>query len=174
MEECEASQSQNSANEPQCSSWTRPVLGERPCLAERANDLYIRDRALSCVHTVLEPRLEYDAGQSAPLRRRPGQTGPTRREHQAENNEMCGRSIAVPVVSRRTTDAAAVIVMSPTDGARRIAASVTEPVAFIILGAFLKDSTKDLLEISETRGVGMGDEGLTPPLQAIDAAAKRV
>jgi hypothetical protein len=67
---------------------------------------------------------------------------------------MCGRSIAVPVVSRRTTGAAAVIVMSPTDGARRIAAPVPEPVAFNILEAFLKDPTKDQHEISETRGVG--------------------
>ena len=76
----------------------------------------------------------------------------TREERPAENNDMCGRSIAVPVVSRRTTGAAAVIVISPTGGARRImmAAPVTEPVVFDILGVLLRDLTEDLHEISET------------------------
>ena len=174
MEEREASQSRIFAYELQCSSRTRAVRGERPRLTERANDLYIMDRALSCVQNVLEPLLERDAGQSAPMCRRPEQTGPTRRERPAENNKMYGRSIAVPVVSRRSTGAAAVIVISPTEGARRMAAPVTEPVAFDILGTSLKDSTEGLHEISDARGVGMGGEELTPQVQAIDAAAKRM
>jgi hypothetical protein len=82
--------------------------------------------------------------------------------------------MAVPVVSRRTTGAAAVIVISPTGGARRImmAAPVTEPVVFDILGVLLRDLTEDLREISETRGVGVEGEELTQQLQTIDAAAK--
>ena len=175
MEEREASQSRKTyADEPQCFSWTRSVLGERPRPAERANALHVRDRALSSVRTVLEPLLEQGAGHSVPLCRCPGQTGPTRRERPAENNDMCGRSMAVPVVSRRTTGAAAVIVISPTGGARRImmAAPVTEPVVFDILGVLLRDLTEDLREISETRGVGVEGEELTQQLQTIDAAAK--
>ena len=148
------------------------MQGERPRPVEDEDIRYRKDRVSRRARIALEPLLEQDAGQSAPLCRRPGQTGPTRRERPEENNKMCGRPIAVPVVSRRTTGAAAVNVISPTEGARRVAAPVTEPVAS--LEASPKDSAEGLHEISFSSGVGMGGKGLTSQVQTIDATAQRM